>query len=81
MTWAKVLRCCESYSAYVTFSFQSHTEHPTLFFKDKVLFVLCQLIFRIVFLDRYLDFGVNVSVGYYPKVLDSQRSWWVFLSA
>jgi hypothetical protein len=40
------------------FSFWSPTEHPPQFFKNVILIILCQLIFRIVFSEySYVDVG------------------------
>jgi hypothetical protein len=47
------------------FSFQSPTEHPYQFFEDVILIILCQLGFRIFFLeDSYLDIDLNLFI--YP---------------
>jgi hypothetical protein len=38
-------------------------EHPTVFFEDEVLFICCQLAFRIVFVEDIYLFGQSLIVG------------------
>jgi hypothetical protein len=45
------------------FSFRSPKKHPSQFFKDVILTILCQLTFRIVLLeDSYLDIGHSLLI-------------------
>jgi hypothetical protein len=48
---------------------QRPTEHHSQFFEDEILFILCQLAFRIVFCeDSYVDVGQSlVIVPWFPR--------------
>jgi hypothetical protein len=44
-------------------------KHPTVFFEDEVLFICCQLVFRIVFIEDIYVVGQSLLMGpWFPGI-------------